>query len=79
MISQTENRAPKLAQLRKVPRLLGLKDASEYLGISTWTLRSLAEEGKVPVVRFNDGGNGKWFFEIDDLEGLIDRHKEYLV
>ena len=68
-----------MAQHRKVPRLLGLKDASEYLGISTWTLRSLAEEGRVPVVRFNDGGNGKWFFEIDDLEGLIDRHKEYLV
>ncbi len=38
-----------------VPRLLTLKQGAVYLGCSYWTLRDLALNGTVPVVRVPSG------------------------
>ncbi len=51
------------------PRLMCLKDASLFLGISVWCLRELAWKGKIPVVQF---GERKWFFRTADLDRLVE-------
>ena len=53
------------------PRLLPLKAASQFLGVSPWCLRELAWKGKVPVVQF---GGRKWFFRVSDLDRLVEEH-----
>ena len=55
------------------PRLVSLKDASDYSGLSVWTLRERIWSGDLPVVRFN--GGRKMFIDILDLEDLIARNK----
>jgi hypothetical protein len=59
---------------KRLPRLLPLKKAAEYLGVTTWAMRELAWSGSIPVVRFN--GQRKQYFDIHDLEDLIRENKE---
>jgi len=37
------------------PRLLPLKKAAEYLGLTTWAMRERIWAGDIPVVRFPGG------------------------
>jgi excisionase family DNA binding protein len=59
------------------PRLLPLKRAAEYLGLSLWSLRERIWAGDIPVVRFN--GGRKMFIDTQDLEDFIARNKERIV
>ena len=54
------------------PRLLTIKQACQYSGLSDWCLRNLIWTGKLPFVRF---GDKKVWVERRDLDGLIDRSK----
>ncbi|MBU0514810.1 MAG: helix-turn-helix domain-containing protein [Proteobacteria bacterium] len=63
----------KTAAVRQGPRLLPLKAAAEYLGLTPWALRERAWAGQIPVVKWPNGR--KWFFDRDDLEAFIDRNK----
>jgi excisionase family DNA binding protein len=56
------------------PRLLTLKAAAEYLGLTTWALRERVWQGSLPVVRFP--GGRKMYLDIQDLEAFIQTNKE---
>jgi len=55
------------------PRLLPLKDAAQWLGLSVWSLRERIWAGDIPVVRFP--GGRKQFIDTQDLEDFIRRNK----
>ena len=56
------------------PRLLPLKKAAKWLGLTTWAMRERVWAGQIPVVRFE--GGRKMYIDTQDLEDFISRHKE---
>ena len=61
---------------RAVPRLLPLKEAAEWLGLTTWAIRERAWAGQIPVVQFP--GGRKMYFDINDLEAFIADNKRVI-
>jgi predicted site-specific integrase-resolvase len=59
------------------PRLLTLKKASDFLGLTVWALRERIWAGHIPVVQFP--GGRKQYVDIRDLEGFIETHKRKIV
>ena len=55
------------------PRLLPLKEAAKWLGLTTWSMRERIWAGDIPVVRFP--GGRKQFIDTKDLEAFIERNK----
>ena len=55
------------------PRLLTLKQAAEWLGLSVWAMRERVWAGDLPVVRFS--GGRKIFIDTKDLEAFIEENK----
>ncbi len=55
------------------PRLLPLKKAAEFLGLSVWGMRERIWAGQIPVVRFP--GGRKMFIDTKDLESFIEENK----
>ena len=53
------------------PRLLGIRDAAAYLGLSHWTLRDLVWRGDLAEVRIGR----RLLFDQKDLDALIERSK----
>ena len=58
----------------KKPRLMPLKKAAEWLGLTTWGMRERIWHGDIPVVRFS--GGRKQYIDIIDLEKFIQSHKK---
>ncbi|NIM96663.1 MAG: helix-turn-helix domain-containing protein [candidate division Zixibacteria bacterium] len=56
------------------PRLLPLKQAAEYIGLTTWGLRERIWSGQIPVVKFP--GGRKIYIDIKDIEAFITANKE---
>lgn len=73
---------PRSQERRPQPRLIGLRDAAAYLGVSYWTLRELINSGRVPTVRLEspwtkDGRSmRRVLLDRQDLDRLIDGAKE---
>lgn len=59
------------------PRLLTLKKAAEYLGLTTWAMRERIWAGDLPVVRFP--GGRKMYIDTQDINQFIDNNKERYV
>lgn len=55
------------------PRLLPLKGAAKWLGLSIWALRERIWAGQIPVIRFP--GGRKMFIDVKDLETFIEQNK----
>ena len=55
------------------PRLLPLKVAAEYLGLTVWAMRERIWAGDIPVVRFKNGR--KQFIDTADIERFIQQNK----
>jgi hypothetical protein len=55
------------------PRLLPLKKAAEYIGLTVWAMRERIWAGQIPVVQFP--GGRKQFIDVQDLEQLIQENK----
>ena len=55
------------------PRLLPLKKAAEYIGLTTWGMRERIWAGDIPVVRFS--GGRKMFIDVMDIEKFIENNK----
>ena len=55
------------------PRLLTLKGAAAYLGLTVWGMRERIWAGDIPVVRF--AGGRKMFVDTKDLEAFIQQNK----
>lgn len=54
-------------------RLLRIKPAAAYLGLSTWTLRRLVQEGELRAVQLP--GHAPWLLDIRDLDNWIEKKK----
>jgi hypothetical protein len=72
-INKTVNKNIAASKL-KGPRLLPLKKAADYLGLTVWAMRERIWAGDIPVVRFP--GGRKMFIDVLDLEDFIQRNKE---
>jgi hypothetical protein len=55
------------------PRLLALKDAALYIGLSVWAMRERIWAGQIPVVKFP--GGRKMYVDIGDLQRFIEENK----
>lgn len=55
------------------PRLLTLKGAAEWLGLTVWAMRERIWAGDIPVVRFP--GGRKMYLDVLDLEAFISGNK----
>jgi hypothetical protein len=67
----------KTAQGISSPRLLPLKDAAQWLGLTVWALRERIWGGDIPVVTFPNGR--KQYIDRQDLEDFIARNKRTIV
>ncbi len=56
-----------------LPRLLGVREAGAYLGISPFTIRNMVRDGRLPVVHVP--GLTRVLLDIKDLDGLVDAWK----
>ncbi len=59
------------------PRLMSLKKAAEYLGLTTWAMRERIWAGDIPVVRFP--GGRKMFIDTSDIEDFINQNKQTVI
>jgi hypothetical protein len=55
------------------PRLLPLKKACEYLGLTVWAMRERIWAGQIPVVQFP--GGRKQYIDVKDLDKFIQDNK----
>ena len=55
------------------PRLLPLKEAAAYLGLTVWSMRERIWAGDIPVVQFP--GGRKQFIDTEDISRFIERNK----
>jgi len=55
------------------PRLLPLKEAAQYLGLTTWAMRERIWAGDIPVVRFP--GGRKMFIDTADIDKFVEGNK----
>jgi hypothetical protein len=55
------------------PRLLPLKSAAEWLGLTEWAMRERIWAGDIPVVQFP--GGRKQYIDTQDLEDFIAQNK----
>ena len=54
------------------PRLLSYEDASAYISLSYWSVRTLVTTGQVPHIRFGK----RTLIDVQDLDKWIEQHKE---
>lgn len=59
------------------PRLLPLKQAAQYLGLTTWAMRERIWAGKIPVIQFP--GGRKQYIDVQDLEAFIQNNKRTII
>jgi len=67
----------KKAQRISNPRLLPLKDAAQWLGLTVWAMRERIWAGQIPVVQFP--GGRKQYIDTKDLEAFIQKNKRTIV
>jgi hypothetical protein len=72
-INNTKEKTLRIANPKLSPRLLPLKKAADYIGLTVWALRERIWAGDIPVVRFP--GGRKQFIDIKDIELFIERNK----
>lgn len=60
-----------------LPRLLTIKQTSQFLGLTTWAVRERIWAGQLPVVTFP--GGKKQYLDRNDLEGFIERNKRTVI
>jgi hypothetical protein len=52
------------------PRLLPLKEAAEYMGLTVWAMRERIWSGDISVVQFPEAR--KQYLDIEDIERFIE-------
>jgi excisionase family DNA binding protein len=59
-----------------LPRLLPLKEAASYLGLTVWGIRERIWAGQLPVVMFP--GGRKQYVDREDIEKFIQNNKRVI-
>jgi excisionase family DNA binding protein len=57
------------------PRLLRVRDAARYLGISCKAVRALILAGKLKAFQMKTGGNSPLLVDVRDLDRWIEKQK----
>jgi len=73
----TEKKTAQVFQNQQRPRLLTLREAAGYLGLTVWAMRERVWAGQIPVVRFP--GGRKIYLDRRDLEIFIEANKTTFV
>jgi len=55
-------------------RLVKVKQAATYIGVSAWKIRKLIQQGLIPYIP-GDGATAPWLIDIRDLDAYIDSQK----
>jgi hypothetical protein len=71
------NKAVTKTQGIAYPRLLPLKDAASWLGLTVWAMRERIWSGQIPVVQFQ--GGRKQYIDTHDLEAFIQTNKRTIL
>ena len=71
--NKSVTKAQRISNPMLPPRLLPLKQAAEYLGLTVWALRERVWAGQIPVVQFP--GGRKQYIDVQDLETFIKSNK----
>ena len=71
------NKAVVRAQGIHSPRLMPLKDAAQWLGLTVWAMRERIWAGQIPVVQFP--GGRKMYVDVQDLEAFIQNNKRIII
>jgi hypothetical protein len=72
-VNRTVTKAQRIGYPMSSPRLLPLKKAAEYLGLTVWALRERIWAGQIPVVQFP--GGRKQYIDLKDMETFIEQNK----
>jgi excisionase family DNA binding protein len=78
MTIQTNKRGARKADVKSKQdhgRLMTVKQAAKWLGLSPWNIRSRIDAGDLPIVRFH--GGRKIYLDVNDLEKLVEKNKVY--
>ncbi len=67
-------------QFVMTPRLLDIKDAATYLGVSEWTVRAWIADGLIkpidlPTVRKTREKNRRLLFDTKSLDAFVDARR----
>ena len=76
MAKRTGMTPNKKARRTNSPRLLPLKDAAQWLGLTVWAMRERIWAGQIPVVQFP--GGRKQFIDTQDIEKFIQDNKRVI-
>lgn len=76
MVKRTGIIENKTAQGISNPRLLTLKEAAQWLGLTVWAMRERIWAGQIPVVQFP--GGRKMYVDTKDLDNFIERNKRVI-
>ncbi len=72
-VNKTVTKAQGIPTPMPSPRLLPLKQAAQYLGLTVWAIRERIWAGQIPVVQFP--GGRKQYIDVQDLESFIQNNK----
>jgi hypothetical protein len=72
-VNRTVTKAQGIPNPMASPRLLPLKQAAQYLGLTVWAIRERIWAGQIPVVQFP--GGRKQYIDVQDLESFIQNNK----
>jgi excisionase family DNA binding protein len=68
------NNEVKVGSVKKqAPRLLKVKEAAQYLSISTWKIRRLIGDRQLPYLQFE--AYGPFLLDVADLDAFIEANK----
>jgi len=72
-VNKTVIKAQRIGNPMPSPRLLPLKQAAAYLGLSVWAMRERIWAGQIPVVQFP--GGRKQYIDKRDIDAFIQNNK----
>jgi hypothetical protein len=72
-VNKTVTKAQRIHDPEHSPRLLPLKQAARWLGLTVWAMRERIWAGDIPVVQFP--GGRKMFIDVQDMEAFIQNNK----
>jgi excisionase family DNA binding protein len=72
-VNRTVAKAQGMRNPMPSPRLLPIKQAAQYLGLTVWAIRERIWAGQIPVVQFP--GGRKQYIDVRDLDDFINNNK----
>jgi hypothetical protein len=61
-----------------LPRLLPLKKAADYMGLTVWAMRERIWAGQIPVAVVQFPNGRKQYIDVQDLDKLIQDNKRVI-